>query len=83
MNEFAGRWLSGYWVFSNKSGYMRVHRKHHELAGTDADPDLGNYIHYPVSQRSFHAQNLAGFVWSNWLEKDEIDRAIAQAIPKP
>ena len=77
LNEFAGRWLSGYWVFSNKSGYMRVHRKHHELAGTDADPDLGNYIHYPVSQRSFMRKiwrDLSG--QTGWRRMKSIGRSL-------
>ena len=52
LNEFVGTWLSGYWVFSNKEAYMRVHLKHHQDAGTEADPDLGNYKPYPVSHTS-------------------------------
>lgn len=50
MNDFAGKWLSGYWVFSDKDAYMKGHLKHHQSAGTDRDPDLPNYRDYPVAR---------------------------------
>jgi fatty acid desaturase len=77
VNDFVGRWLSGYWVFSNKAGYMRVHRKHHELAGTESDPDLGNYIDYPVTRSSFHRKiwrDLSG--QTGWRRLKSIGRSI-------
>tara|TARA_R110002072_G_scaffold12295_4_gene53587 strand:+ start:21880 stop:22785 length:906 start_codon:yes stop_codon:yes gene_type:complete len=52
VNDFVGTWLSGYWVFSNKDAYMRVHLKHHQDAGTDLDPDLSNYRSYPITHTS-------------------------------
>ncbi len=52
LNEFCGTWLSGYWVFSDKDAYMRGHLKHHQDAGTEADPDLKNFVAYPVSRTS-------------------------------
>ena len=53
LNDFVGRWLSGYWVFSSKKSYMEGHLKHHQYAGTPNDPDLKNYAAYPVSKSSF------------------------------
>lgn len=52
LNDFAGKWLAGYWVFSDKEAYMKGHLKHHQAAGTDRDPDLPNYRNYPVSRTS-------------------------------
>lgn len=52
VNDFCGRWLAGYWVFSDKDAYMRVHLKHHQNAGTADDPDLNNYKSYPVTHTS-------------------------------
>lgn len=53
LNEFAGTWLSGYWVFSDKDAYMQGHLIHHRQAGTADDPDLKNYQDYPVSRTRF------------------------------
>lgn len=58
LNEFCGRWLSGYWVFSDKDIYMRGHIEHHRKVGTGRDPDLGNYDAYPVSRESFRRKIL-------------------------
>ncbi|MEX2489330.1 MAG: fatty acid desaturase family protein [Pseudomonadales bacterium] len=52
-NDFCGRWLAGYPVFSNMDAYMRGHWKHHREAGTEGDPDLPNYKDYPVPRSSF------------------------------
>ncbi len=52
LNDFCGKWLSGYWIFSDKEDYMKGHLKHHQEAGTQRDPDLSNYQAYPVSRRS-------------------------------
>lgn len=52
LNDFCGKWLSGYPIFSDKVSYMRVHLEHHRSAGTDKDPDLANYRNYPVSSDS-------------------------------
>lgn len=48
LNDFCGKWLSGYPVFSNKEAYMRAHLGHHRNAGTENDPDLANYRDYPI-----------------------------------
>lgn len=53
VNDFVGKWLSGYWVFSDKDAYMRGHLEHHRDAGTRDDPDLKNYEAYPVTTTSF------------------------------
>ena len=53
LNEFAGTWLSGYWVFSDKDAYMKGHLVHHREAGTRDDPDLKNYEDYPVTTDRF------------------------------
>ncbi|MBV1878493.1 MAG: fatty acid desaturase family protein [Pseudomonadales bacterium] len=51
-NHFVGNWLAGYWVFSNTQSYMQSHIKHHQHAGTKADPDLANFKAYPISRSS-------------------------------
>ena len=50
VNDFVGKWLAGYWVFSDKDAYMQGHLEHHRNAGTADDPDLKNYQDYPVSR---------------------------------
>ena len=75
-NDFVGNWLAGYWVFSNKETYMRVHLEHHRQAGTDTDPDLGNYKNFPVSHKSFRRKvirDLTGQV--GWRRIRSIYRA--------
>ena len=53
VNDFVGKWLSGYWVFSDKAAYMKGHLMHHRDCGTPDDPDLKNYEAYPVNKSSF------------------------------
>lgn len=53
VNDFVGKWLSGYWVFSDKAAYMKGHLMHHRDCGTPDDPDLKNYDAYPVGKASF------------------------------
>jgi fatty acid desaturase len=77
LNDFVGNWLAGYWVFSNKETYMRVHLKHHQSAGTEADPDLGNYRNFPVSHSSLKrkfVRDLTGQV--GWRRIKSIYRAL-------
>jgi fatty acid desaturase len=77
LNDFVGNWLAGYWVFSNKETYMRVHLKHHQSAGTEADPDLGNYRNFPVSHSSLKrkfVRDLTGQV--GWRRIKYIYRAL-------
>jgi fatty acid desaturase len=77
LNDFVGRWLSGYWVFSSKTDYMKGHLRHHQLAGTRDDPDLKNYAAYPVSKKSFRRKvwrDLSGK--TGWRRLRSIGRTI-------
>lgn len=79
VNDFVGNWLAGYWVFSNKETYMRVHLEHHRQAGTETDPDLGNYKNFPVSHKSFRRKvirDLTGQV--GWRRIRSIYRALVR-----
>ncbi|MEJ6672009.1 MAG: fatty acid desaturase family protein [Pseudomonadales bacterium] len=79
LNNFVGRWLSGYWVFSSKTDYMKGHLGHHQFAGTLDDPDLKNYAPYPVSKKSFRRKvwrDLSG--QTGWRRLRSIGRAIAR-----
>lgn len=53
LNQWVGQWLAANPVFSDMPAYARGHTRHHQLAGTDTDPDLPNYQAYPVSRASF------------------------------
>jgi fatty acid desaturase len=53
LNKFAGQWLAAGPAFDDLESYATQHRKHHQMAGTHDDPDLGNYEAYPVSKDSF------------------------------
>jgi len=57
-NEVVGQWLAAYPILSDQPRYMKGHRRHHALAGTDRDPDLGNYRSYPISRASFRRKVL-------------------------
>ena len=79
LNELAGTWLSGYWVFSNKETYMKVHLKHHKEAGTEEDPDLNNYRHYPINHTSLKrkvTRDLTGQV--GWRRLKSIYRGLTR-----
>lgn len=77
INDFVGKWLSGYWVFSDKDAYMKGHLVHHRLAGTREDPDLKNYEAYPVSHTSFKrkiTRDLTGQL--GWRRLKSIGRSL-------
>jgi fatty acid desaturase len=77
VNDFCGKWLSGYWVFSDKEAYMKGHLKHHQEAGTERDPDLSNYLAYPVPRTSFRrkiTRDVTGQV--GWRRIKSIGRSI-------
>lgn len=77
VNDFCGRWLSGYWVFTDKDAYMRNHLKHHQFAGTEGDPDLPNYQSFPVSPQSLRrkvTRDLTGQI--GWRRIRSIGRSI-------
>jgi fatty acid desaturase len=50
LNDFVGEWLAAPLTFNNMKAYIRGHLKHHQLAGTDQDPDLPNYRDYPITR---------------------------------
>lgn len=52
-NTIVGQWLCAYPILSDMERYAKGHRAHHRLAGTRKDPDLPNYMNYPVSWTSF------------------------------
>lgn len=79
VNDFCGKWLSGYLVFSNKDSYMRVHLRHHRDAGTQEDPDLANYKNYPITTGSLRrkfVRDITGQV--GWRRVKSIGRAISR-----
>ena len=76
-NHWVGRWLSGYWVFSSQTVYMKGHLSHHRYAGTAEDPDLKNYSAYPISKASFRRKvwrDLSG--QTGWRRLKSIARSI-------
>jgi len=78
-NNLTGTWLSGYWIFSDKETYMRGHLEHHKFAGTEQDPDLGNYRSYPINRTSLRrkfTRDLTGQV--GWRRLKSIARAIGR-----
>ncbi len=52
-NTIVGQWLCAYPILSDMERYARGHRAHHRLAGTRKDPDLPNYMNYPITRESF------------------------------
>jgi fatty acid desaturase len=52
-NEFVGQYLAALPVFADMHRYAKGHARHHRLAGTERDPDLGNYRAYPIERASF------------------------------
>jgi fatty acid desaturase len=52
LNEITGNWLTAPFVLLNGKTYTAYHMKHHKRAGTEHDPDLGNYKNYPITGMS-------------------------------
>jgi len=52
LNDILGQWLCAAPVFVSLPGYRSYHLKHHQLAGSPDDPDIQNYLPYPVSRES-------------------------------
>jgi fatty acid desaturase len=52
LNEWVGQWLCAAPMFVDLTIYRRYHMTHHMKAGTDQDPDLANYMNYPVTKAS-------------------------------
>ena len=79
LNNFAGNWLAGYWVFSEKAVYMKGHLVHHKTAGTQEDPDLVNYQAYPIDRQALKrkvTRDLTGQV--GWRRLKSIGRLISR-----
>ncbi len=77
VNDFVGKWLSGYWVFSDKEAYMKGHLGHHQTAGTRDDPDLKNYAAYPVSRSSFRRKIIRDLTGQlGWRRMKSIGRGL-------
>jgi len=53
LNDFCGRWLIGYPVFTNTDAYRRVHMAHHRQEFGPNEPDFALYANYPISRASF------------------------------
>jgi len=51
-NEFVTNWVSAPFLLMDGKTYSRWHLEHHKNAGTEQDPDLGNYQNYPVTKMS-------------------------------
>ena len=51
-NRWVGQWLCALPTLGNLSSYAEGHLQHHRLAGTVNDPDLPNYVAYPISRTS-------------------------------
>jgi fatty acid desaturase len=52
LNRFVGNWIVAAPVFTDMQTYSRQHTIHHKDVGTAEDPDLPNYIAYPVTKTS-------------------------------
>ena len=77
LNDFAGNWLAGYWVFSEKATYMKGHLIHHKHAGTENDPDLVNYRSYPIDRQALKrkiTRDLTGQI--GWRRLKSIGRLV-------
>jgi fatty acid desaturase len=58
LNEWLGQWLCAAPMFVDLAIYRRYHMTHHMKAGTQEDPDLPNYVNYPVSKASLRRKLL-------------------------
>jgi fatty acid desaturase len=58
LNEWCGQWLCAAPMFVELGIYRRYHMTHHMKAGTEQDPDLPNYVNYPVSKASLRRKML-------------------------
>lgn len=71
LNRFVGTWLCAAPVMYRLDDYMSNHLSHHSKAGTDADPDLYRYQHYPVELKSLQRKllrDVSGQTSLNFLE---------------
>ncbi len=52
-NEFLTHWLTGPFILMDGKTYSKWHHEHHRNAGTKEDPDLENYLNFPITKMSF------------------------------
>jgi fatty acid desaturase len=52
-NDWVGRWLLGYPVFTSTDAYRRVHMAHHRDEFGPDEPDIPLYAGYPIGAASF------------------------------
>ncbi len=70
MNKLVGTWLCAAPVMYRLDEYMSNHLIHHAKAGSENDPDLYRYQHYPVSAKSLRRKllrDLSGQTALNFL----------------
>lgn len=53
LNDFASRWLLGYFSFVNSDAYRFVHMAHHRDEFGPNEPDIPLYANYPITRASF------------------------------
>ncbi|MEN0067856.1 MAG: fatty acid desaturase family protein [Myxococcota bacterium] len=52
LNDLAGVWLSGAFIWTDLHRYRTHHKAHHLHTGSDDDPDLGLTTGFPTTRRS-------------------------------
>ena len=52
-NDFVGRWIVGYPIFTSTDAYRRVHMAHHRHEFGPDEPDIPLYSGYPITHASF------------------------------
>lgn len=71
LNRLVGTWLCAAPVNYRLDDYMSNHLSHHSKAGSEEDPDLYRYQHYPVSKKSLKRKllrDLSGQTTINFLK---------------
>ena len=53
INDFVGRWIVGYPIFTSTDAYRRVHMAHHRHEFGPDEPDIPLYSGYPITPASF------------------------------
>ncbi len=58
LNDVVGHWFAGGLLNTSMYAYRAYHLKHHQMAGTEDDPDLGIALAYPTSVASLKRKLL-------------------------
>ncbi|GJM14633.1 MAG: fatty acid desaturase [Pseudohongiella sp.] len=58
LNQWVGTWLCAAPMLYRLEDYVSNHLQHHRNMGTEQDPDLSRYQHYPVSKVSLRRKML-------------------------